>query len=65
MINVTQATFLTYGGEKIKVDFHQALFKEPLWKIKEILLDKFGDTNKHDPIVKVTNLKYTEYGKET
>lgn len=62
MIDVTQVTFLTYGGEKIKIDFQQALFREPIWKIKELLLDKFAEYNKHDPIVKITNLKYKEYG---
>lgn len=63
MISVTQVTFLTYDGEKIKIDFSNLFFREPLWKVKEILLDRYANYDKNDPIVKIITLKYTEYGK--
>ena len=62
MIHVTQATFLTYGGVKITKDL-TSNFHEPLWKVKEILLDIFCKADSKDPIVKVLSIKYKEYGK--
>lgn len=63
MIHLTQATFITYGGEKITKEF-STFFREPLWKVKEILLDIFCKADSSDQIIKVINIKYTEYGKE-
>lgn len=62
MIHVTQATFLTYGGERITKDL-TSNFHEPLWKVKEILLDIFCKADSRDPIVKILSIKYQEYGK--
>lgn len=64
MIEVTQATFLTYDGERIQMDFTNYFFREPLWKVKELLLDRYANLIPTDPIVKITKLKYKEYGKE-
>jgi len=63
MIHVTQATFLTYGGVKITKDL-TSNFHEPLWKVKELLLDSVCKADDSDPIVKIINLKYREYGKD-
>ena len=64
IIEVTQATFLTYDGEKIQIDFNNLLFREPKWKIKELLLDKYANLIPTDPIVKLISIKYKEYGKD-
>lgn len=61
MIHLTQATFITYGGEKITKEF-STFFREPLWKVKEMLLDVFYKKESSDPIVKIVNLKYKVYG---
>ena len=63
MIHLTQATFITYGGEKITKEF-STFFREPLWKAKELLLDSVCKKESSDPIVKIINLKYREYGKD-
>jgi len=63
MIHVTQATFLTYDGEVITKEFN-TLFHKPLWKVKELLLDSVCKADDSDPIVKIINLKYREYGKD-
>ena len=63
MIHVTQATYYTYGGKIIEVEYN-TLFHEPLWKVKELLLDSVCKADSSDPIVKIINLKYREYGKD-
>lgn len=64
MIHVTQATFLTYDGQEVEMEFKNMFFHEPKWKVKELLLDRFANFIKEDPIVKIVSLKYKEYGKE-
>lgn len=53
---------MTYGGEIITKDV-TSNFNEPLWKVKETLLDIFCKADSKDPIVKIVSLKYKEYGK--
>lgn len=64
MINVTSITLQTYGGENCTFEILNGFFYEPLWKVKEILLDKFIAACKEsgDPFVKVVRIKYSEYG---
>lgn len=62
MIQVESVTFLTYGGRQVTMQFAMALFHEPLWKVKEQLLDKMAPRFTDDPIVKVVKLKYHHYG---
>ena len=62
MIEVKSATFQTYSGRQITLDFYMALFRAPLWKVKELLLDKFAKNNSPDPIVKVIKFNYKTYG---
>lgn len=61
MIYVSEETFLTYGGEKITKEF-STFFREPLWKVKEMLLDVFCKKDSSDPVVKIVSLKYKEHG---
>lgn len=62
MIHVKKATLLTYGGREVEVII-DSLFREPLWKIREIILDKTIKLRKQDdPFVKVVRLDYSEYG---
>ena len=63
MIHVTKVTYLTYGGLTIDVEYNTT-FHEPLWKAKEKLLDSVCKKESSDPIVKIVNLKYKEYGKD-
>lgn len=62
MIEVKSATFQTYSGRKVTMDFYMALFRAPLWKVKELLLDKLARPNSADPIVKVVSLNYRQLG---
>jgi hypothetical protein len=63
MIHVTQATYYTYGGRTIVKEYNTT-FHEPLWKVKELLLDFVCKADDSDPIVKLVKLKYREYGKD-
>lgn len=63
MIHVTQATYYTYGGRTIVKEYN-IFFHEPLWKVKEKLLDSVCKADDSDPIVKLVKLKYKEYGKD-
>ena len=63
MIHVTQATYYTYGGRTIVKEYN-TFFHEPIWKAKELLLDSVCKKESSDPIVKIINLKYREYGKD-
>lgn len=63
MIHVTQATYYTYGGRTIVKEYN-TFFNEPLWKAKELLLDSVCKKDSSDPIVKIVNLKYKEYGRD-
>lgn len=62
MIHVTKVTYLTYGGRTIDVEYNTT-FHEPLWKVKEKLLDSVCKADDSDPIVKLVKLKYQEYEK--
>lgn len=65
MILVNSVTFTTYGGVDVTFHLENGFFYEPLWKVKEILLDRFIAACKKssDPIVKVRSMDYKEYGK--
>lgn len=63
MIHVTQATYYTYGGKFIVKEYN-TFFHEPIWKVKELLLDSVCKADDSDPIVKLVKIKYKEYGKD-
>lgn len=52
---ITQATLTTYSGKKVTVELETEVFREPLRKIKERLLDGFVQMCKSstDPFVKI------------
>jgi hypothetical protein len=61
MIHVTQATYYTYGGRTVVKEYN-TFYREPLWKVKELLIDSVCKKESSDPIVKIINIKYIEYG---